>query len=258
MRTLTAGLAVVAAMALTAGAASAATTTETVVTNTVNVKKGENGSAGWWFNRDPENTTPFAFSSDEAKIGDGSLFVPPIGTNGPDKFIGELFSFAPITSDTAFTFDYKLATGRDSDFYLNVYTNLPGTPVDNFYDCRFSYGAKSAPDGGGWRTVGTTVGAPSVTARGGATCPSSLADMPAGSTVRTFAINVGQSNASDAGTSGYVDNVVVTLDGDTTVYDFEVPPISKSDCRKGGYADFGFANQGGCIAYLQANAQAGK
>lgn len=74
----------------------------------------------------------------------------------------------------------------------------------------------------------------------------------------TIAINVGQSTASDEGTSGYVDNVVVTSAGTTTVYDFEVPPTAKDDCKKGGYVNFGFDNQGECIASLQANDNAGK
>ncbi len=42
-----------------------------------------------------------------------------------------------------------------------------------------------------------------------------------GSNIRVFAINVGDTSASDLGLDGYLDNVVVNLDAGTTVYDFE-------------------------------------
>lgn len=54
---------------------------------------GEN-QPGWMFNRDTSTDTPFYFTSTEASIGSGSLYVSPItntedGNN--DKFISELF-----------------------------------------------------------------------------------------------------------------------------------------------------------------------
>ena len=41
-----------------------------------------------------------------------------------------------------------------------------------------------------------------------------------------------------------------TISGGTTTYDFESNPTDKGDCKKGGYADFSFKNQGQCIAWL--------
>ncbi len=35
-------------------------------------------------------------------------------------------------------------------------------------------------------------------------------------------------------------------------------PTSKDDCKRGGFADFGFDNQGRCIASIQANANANR
>lgn len=217
-------------------------------------------SGGWWFQRDPNNQTSAEFNFDEARIGSGSLYVAPIGPNPSDKFIAELFSFQPIDPATSFSFDFLLGDegAPPGDFYINVYTNLPGTSVTNFYECRFDFVATSGSTTE-WTTL-TTVGTPTaVMARGsGVTCPASLAEMPDGSTVRAFAINVGQNNGSDEGTSGYLDNVVVAIDGTTTTYDFEVPLVVKDACKDGGYAAYGFDNQGACVSSLQADEKAGK
>ena len=44
---------------------------------------------------------------------------------------------------------------------------------------------------------------------------------------------------------------MVTIDGTTTVYDFEPgSPATKEDCKNGGFADYGFANQGQCIRFV--------
>jgi hypothetical protein len=39
--------------------------------------------------------------------------------------------------------------------------------------------------------------------------------------------------------------------GDITVVDAQLPPTTKSECMKGGWQQFGFANQGLCIAFVE-------
>jgi hypothetical protein len=41
------------------------------------------------------------------------------------------------------------------------------------------------------------------------------------------------------------------LTGDIVIVDAHPSPTSKEQCENGGYAQFGFANQGRCVAFLQ-------
>jgi hypothetical protein len=43
---------------------------------------------------------------------------------------------------------------------------------------------------------------------------------------------------------------------DSGAYELVQGPQTKADCKKGGYKDFGFKNQGQCIASLQKKAKA--
>jgi len=58
--------------------------------------------------------------------------------------------------------------------------------------------------------------------------------MPAGSTY-WLAVNMGQSNSSDAGVGGYFDNASLTSNGASMTWDFEVGPA--------GRANFGFVSK---------------
>jgi len=80
------------------------------------------------------------------------------------------------------------------------------------------------------------------------TCPTTLGGMPAGSTVRAFTLNVGDTSLNDAGVGGYLDNVVVDQSSSNTTYDFEATPASKEDCKKGAFAEYGFSDQGQCVS----------
>ena len=82
--------------------------------------------------------------------------------------------------------------------------------------------------------------------------------MPSGSHVRAIALNIGDTSASDTGLAGYLDNVQVATGSGTTTYDFDVNAGTKDDCKSGGWALYGFANQGGCVSWVQANPHAGK
>jgi len=233
---------------ITASAADAATT----------VRVDGDGQAGWLFNRDTTTTTPYTFTTADHSIGNGSIYVLPIGSNPSDKFIAEQFLATPVNQVQSIAYDFKVAgngTAADGDqFYLNVYANIDNS--DNFYDCRFDYvpttGSTTA-----WTTAsfsatdtpvnvrqrGTRIGAPG-------SCPTTLAGMPAGSYVHFFSLSVGDTTASDAGLAGFYDKVVVNLTGGTTVYDFEASPSSKDACKNGGWVAFGFKNQGDCIQFV--------
>ncbi len=230
-----------------------------------NTAAGEN-LPGWLFNRDVTTSTPFEFNTDQASIGVGSLYVQPIGANATDKFIGENFVNTPITNVNSISYDFRIGSGGtnsdEEEFYMNVYANF-GASLDNkFYDCRYAV----VP------TIGSTAGfttvtfdptqAYPVTTRGGAsaspfTCPAVPADMDllsAGSNIRMFALNVGDTSVNDLGVDGYLDNVVVNLDSDLTTYDFE--PVTKDACKNDGWMSFisqSFKNQGQCVSFTNHN-----
>lgn len=234
----------------------------TAVATTV-VRVDEDGEGGWLFNRDASTSTPYEFSLDEASIGDGSLHVLPIGSDPADKFIAEQFLGVVLDDVEQISYDFQIeGDAADANyFYVNVYTNYPGSNPDNFYDCRFDYVATA-----GSATSFTTMEVNStdtptfVATRGSTTpiCPSTLDEMPEGSWLRVFSINVGDTSANDAGVGGYLDNVTATVAGVTTTWDFEVPLQVKDDCKDGGWETYGFTNQGECVSALQANPNAGK
>lgn len=228
-----------------AGLAQAAGT-QTITGNT---SSGEN-DPGWYFSRDISTTTPYEFNTDTAKIGTGSLFVPAIsGTPASNKFIGEHFRVTPLSDVNSISFDFKLAPGSNvSDgqhFYMNVYANFAASDDLKFYDCRYnvigSVGSTSS-----WTTMTfNPAQAHNVTTRTGGqaspyTCPAIPNDMDTiggvGSNIRAIAISVGDTTASDAGVSGYLDNVVYNRDSDgITVYDLEpVPPPTVNLCTAVG------------------------
>lgn len=246
-------------------ASAAADTTIRVRGNTVDESQEENGSPGWWFNRDPSTSSPYEFNFDQHSIGTGSLYVLPIGANASDKFIAENFVWQPIADLTSIGYDFLIAgngTTADADhFYLNVYANIDDS--DNYYDCRFDYTPADPSDLSDFATAtfAATDVPTNVTRSGSAripTCPATLAGMPADSHVRMFAISVGDTSANDVGLAGYLDRVRVTTTSGVTTYDFEVPPEVKNACKDDGYLDYGFENQGECVSFLQADAHAGK
>ncbi len=233
---------------------------DSTVVVTGDTSAGEN-QPGWLFNRDEDTDTPFEFNSDEASIGAGSLYVLPIGANPSDKFIAENFLATPVSLVNALSYDFLIAESGDADdaeqFYLNVYANIDDS--DNYYDCRFDYVPSEGSTSEFTTFVVNVTDAPTaVTKHGSSTivaCPATLAEMPVGSYVRAFAINVGDTSDNDTGLAGYLDNVVVDLDDEITTYDFEpvLSPVSKDECKKGGWMSFNspsFKNQGQCVSYV--------
>jgi hypothetical protein len=214
-------------------AVSAYAQNQTVII-TDNTSAGEN-QPGWYFNRDQNNDTPFEFNTDEASIGSGSLYVKPIGTTPADKFIAENFINMRVADLSSISYDFLISgngTSADADdFYLNIYINRSYSSPTGFYDCRYDY----APSTGSTTDFTTFTVTPNsfpldVRSRNSATCPTSLLALIAldpNAIIRVFSINVGQTNASDAGLAGYLDNVVVTTTTGSTTYDFE--PDSDGD-----------------------------
>ena len=227
------------------------------------VRVDENNEAGWVFNPDPNNATDWEFSLDASSIGTGSLMAGPIGANAAEKFIAAKSVGLPVSDVTSISYDFQIAgNGTVSDaneFYLNVYANIDAS--DNFYDCRFDYSPSTGSTTAFTTAAFAATSTPkAVTKRGTriTACPTTLAGMPAGSYVRAFVLNVGDTSATDEGLAGYYDNVQVATPAGTTTYDFEVRPEVKDACKDGGYATYGFETQGDCVSALQANTNAGK
>lgn len=223
---------------------------------------GEN-QPGWLFNRDTNNDTPYEFNHGAASIGVGSLYVLPIGANAADKFIAENFINTAIADVETISYDFKIGAGGDAsdenEFYMNVYANFGVSDDLKFYDCRYNIVPTVGSTGDFTTVTFDPNGVYPVFQRGGAsaspfTCPASPADMDdssAGSNIRMFALNVGDTSTNDLDLDGYLDNVVVTLTSGMTVSDFDPVPLEKEACMKGGYADFGFKNQGQCIRFVE-------
>jgi len=214
-----------------------------VLTTTVvvsgNTASGEN-QPGWMFSRDAANATAIEFSSTTASIGAGSLYVLPISsTTAARKFIGEYFALTPIADIESFAYDFKMGTtseaGDANQFYLNVYANFGQSDDTKFYDCKYDV-VPTVGSVSGFTTVtfDPTVAYP-VTTRGGATpspyvCPSipaSMDSLSGSSTVRAFALNLGDTSLSDADLDGFFDKIVfktensVALQRNTTTFDFD-------------------------------------
>ncbi len=214
----------------TSGVAHSVTNTVVVVTG--NTSAGEN-QPGWLFNRDLSTATPYNFSNAQSSIGSGSLSVLPIGVNALDKFIGENFINSPIADVNYVTYDFRIGAGGtnlDADqFYMSVYANFGESDDLKYYDCRYSVVPTVGSTSGFTTVVFDPNQAYPVATRGGANaspfaCPAVPADMDtlsAGSNIRMFALNVGDTSASDLGLDGYLDNVVVAKGTNVTTYDFE-------------------------------------
>lgn len=248
----------------------------TTVLVTGNTSAGEN-QPGWLFNRDVTTSTPYEFNTDEASIGVGSLYVKPItntlGTPGTrDKFIAENFINTAIADVNSISYDFMIGSGgvatQEEQFYMNVYANFGVSPDDKFYDCRYNV-IPTVGSVSGFTTVTfdptqaypvtTRTGVPGVASP--FACPAVPADMDllsAGSNIRVFALNVGDTSASDLGLDGYLDNVVVNTDADVTTYNFDpaLTPSNKNECKNGGWMSFNapsFKNQGQCVSYTNHN-----
>lgn len=242
-------MALITPLFVLAPVANAAISTETVT---------QINTQGWVFNGDPGTSTPYNFTDAKASIGEGSLYVEPIGANPSDKFIAAKPVNTVISDIASISYDFMIAGNGDvadaNQFYLNVYANLPGS--DTFYDCRYDYvPATGSTTNFTPATFNTTDTPVNVASRAGVTCPATLDAMQVGSSINFIALNVGDTSASDVGLAGYLDKVVISAaNADVTTYDFEpvLSPTSKDACKNGGWEMFNspaFKNQGDCVSY---------
>lgn len=248
MKKLLVAICAVMAVVVTGAIGAQADTTVAVSGDTAS---GEN-QPGWLFNRDTSTSTPFTFTTDEASIGYGSLYVEPIGTTAADKLVAEQFILTPMADISGISYDFQIGSGGDitdaDQFYMNVYANFGTSDPLKFYDCRYSV----VPTIGSTTDFTTVSFDPTqaypVTTRNTSPqpCPAVPADMGTDAFVRMFSVNVGDTSANDVGLDGYLDNVVVSTSSDVTTYDFEPVP----SCKDGNWATFGFKNQGRCMQYL--------
>ena len=109
-----------------------------------------------------------------------------------------------------------------------------------------------------------------MTRRRRAPCPTGIGDRTAGGDTFVCPATVGRhagrldgqrvhaerrrhgASLATTGVGGYLDNAVVTTSGGSTTYDFEATPGNKDACKQGGFAAYGFANQGQCVARVNA------
>lgn len=210
-----------------------------VYTNTATAEN----APGWLFNRDATTSTPFVFNAAQASIGNGAIYVNPIGATPANKFVAENFINKPLADINSISYDIRVGSGGSAasanQFYMNVYANFGVSDDLKFYDCRYNV-VPTVVSNGAWTTVTfDPTQAYDVATRGGAsaspfTCPAIPADMDtlsAGSNIRMFALNLGDTSASDLGLDGYFDKVVVNTATEITTYDFE--PVSGAIVKPG-------------------------
>lgn len=243
-----------------------AATTPSTVTVTGNTATAEN-QPGWLLNRDTNTDTPFEFNEDQASIGEGSLYVKPIAATPADKFVAENFINTPVADVDSISYDFRIGTGgaatQEEQFYMNVYANFGSSSDLKFYDCRYNIVPTVGSTGAFTTVTFNPEQAYPVTQHSSSpfTCPAIPADMndlSAGSNIRVFSLNLGDSSASDAGLDGYFDKVVVATANEITTYDFEpvIKVTSKDQCKNGGWETSNtpvFKNQGDCVSSFASN-----
>lgn len=200
------------------------------------VKVTADGEADWHIGRDPNNVAPYAFTTAQASIGNGSLSAGPIGPINTNKFVAELFDVdppnvtgMPVAGLQTISYDFMISSGAPADakhFYLNVYANKPGS--NGFHDCRYDKIPVTAVVGQ-WTTATFSASDTNLGRARNGPCPATLAGMAAGSTITFISLNLGDTNTGDVGRAGYFDNVRVVTDTGTTVYDFDVDVDADDD-----------------------------
>ena len=142
----------------------------------------------------------------------------------------------PIADIGAISYDFQIGDGGTAadvnEFYMNVYANFGESSLTKFYDCRYNVVPTVGVNGAFTTFTFDPFADYPVTISGSSPqpiCPSSPAGMDIlspGSTLRVFALNVGDTSANDQGLDGYIDNVVVETTSATTTFDFEAPDTS--------------------------------
>jgi len=236
------------------GSILAATPTRIVVTPT--------NLQGWSVTHAPAPATDFNGPSD-SDGGNGSLRTGPIMAPNGMKLELEPPEKNMLTADfDSLSLEYQIlaqaVSATPNHIYVNVYVdsaaNSIGTFTNGFYDCRHAYIATS--NAAGWNSLSfndATLSSPTF----GGGCQTSLSGYVAGSEIRFFRVNVGDTSANDNNLEVALDLVEITFNGNGKLYDFEPYAVAddKDDCKKSGwqsvFRDDGsaFKNQGDCIQY---------
>jgi hypothetical protein len=204
--------------------------------------------------------------------GNGSFHFGPIAGLNNSKLEIQPPEVNKLVSDFGgLTFEYQIladASGSDSEdqIYVNVYVDSSANGIGffgsmvgstGFYDCRYSYIADT--NNPGWNTLSfNSSTANDALAPRHSSCSATLAGLPAGSEIRFFRLNAGDTSGNDNGLEGAFDLVAITFGGDTTLYDFEPYNVatSKEQCKNGGWQSVkrddgsSFKNQGDCLQYV--------
>ncbi len=262
---------IVSGAVLSVAAVVGLTTLPSIAANVTQVVSPGN-TQGWVFNPDPTTATPYEFTTSEASIGNGSLYVPPIDNipDRKDKFIANKELKVAVADLQSIAYDFLIAgngtVASANHFYLNVYVNTVND--DKFFDCSYDYSISTGSTTDFTTASFTPSSVPSNvrksgTARVGA-CPATLDQFSTGF-VRAIVINVGDtaSDLGDTGLAGYLDKAVVTTTSNQTTYDFEPYQIAteKDQCKNEGWKYLlntnldSFKNQGLCVASVESSAQ---
>jgi hypothetical protein len=273
-----AALAASALMAVGVSTAGAANTT---------VKVTSKDTGNNWYSADTRNAGTGIFETGPATppLGNGSF---ELSTPGPadkvqlftDLYNGTALSaiqgigystyrdLAPVSSPALVALNLRIDTNGDNqpDAYM-VYEPYQdegnGAVQDNVWQNWDAYKGGTAKwwlntGAGGcgqatpcsWSAIVTAF--PTATIREGINCgPAGIKAPCPGS----LGLNQGSGNP---GVRSNGDALYVSIGGNTTTYNFDAPvgpPISKDDCKNGGWATFDtprtFKNQGDCVSYVQ-------
>lgn len=222
-------------------------------------------------------------TTDEAYIGIGSWANngAKLGLNmTPDGLFGYDFGISDIADISYHTFKNTAQNGVN--FYINIYTDPDGIDDDaSWYGHRitfeplYAYNFNDAL--GVWNTWTTSSGTNQVTAFDsnhtviGFYNGPTLADLQAGSldwgtyptsgstdvidysgeSVKFIVLDTG--NPWAASFVGYVDGITISLtNGDSATVDLDIA-LTVDDCKNGGWANYGFRNQGACVSAVVSN-----
>lgn len=285
MRIPVSRLALAGAMAAALGLAGAvpaqsATTTEVVTPNDVN-------TGGDWFSADtrPPGTGTFEQGPGTPPAGTGSFELRTPDNIAKVQLLTDRYDGAALADLT--TLQYSTYRDPQSTGFvagvaalnLRVDSNGDGLPDHYFVFEPYQSEGNGAVQTGVWQTWDAIDGGAArwwVNTGGPTTCGQDnpctwtqlLATYPTATIEEglNFPGSLGVNQGSfNAGIVSNVDELIVGLDGDTTVYDFELirdldgdgvadtpPPTSKDQCKKGGWQKFNnpsFRNQGDCVSY---------
>jgi hypothetical protein len=256
-------LTAVSVLCMGVGTASAANTTEVVTENDVTRQAENTPPTDNWviYTRAGAATATFQTGPASPPLGAGSL---QLSTPGPsDKVFPFNFDHVGTDLDTINAMGYstyRSAGSLQQDTALNIQVDANGAAPGGFTTLVFEpvyntdQGAVvsnvwqdwDAYNGGNaiWWSSNAIPGAPNRDTF--VTWNTILANNPDAVIVGGYGLNQGSGNP---GLVVANDALVFGAGSDKVTYDFERVPLSKDDCKKGGWESYGtFKNQGDCVS----------